>query len=63
MPHDTKDHQQSGSQEQPGKSNPTQDSPEKKGEQGREYEPGQQAPKKEVQGGEKQEEHRKTGTR
>jgi|GEM_PF-4751097 len=63
MPHDTKDHQQSGSQEQPVKSNSTHDSSEKKGQQGHENQPVQQAPKKEVQGGEKQEEHRKTGTR
>jgi hypothetical protein len=64
MPQDTKNQQQ-GSHEQSGKNNPNQDqnSFEKKGEQGRENQPGQQTPKKDVRGEEHNKEHEKTGTR
>jgi hypothetical protein len=53
--------QQTGTASRPGKDNPVHNSSEKKPEQGQKQ-PGQMTPKKEVQGGEKKEEHRKTGT-
>jgi hypothetical protein len=60
MDQDSKEHQHS--HEQSGKNNSTHNAAEKKGEQDQ-NQPGQPTPKKDVQGGEKQQEHQKTGTR